>query len=137
MVAAGLDTWEGETPGPYTGTPEAERLEAVKFAVSLGNDVNARTNFGDYPMEGDIDYTLLYYPHNIDKLVDLGVGDPRWNGSTPLIGAIMSNQPSIVQYPGRPGRRRAREDDAGMDPAGCGETVSSAAMQRRSSPPPR
>jgi hypothetical protein len=98
MVAAGLDTWEGETPGPFTGTPEAERLEAVKFAVSLGADVNARANFGDYPMEGDVEYTLLYYPHNIDKLVDLGVGDPRWNGSTPLIGAIMSNQPSIVQY---------------------------------------
>ena len=98
MVAAGLDTWEGETPGPYTGVPEAERLEAVKFAVSLGADVNARANFGDYPMEGDVAYTLLYYPHNIDKLLDLGVGDPRWNGSTPLIGAIMSNQPSIVQY---------------------------------------
>ena len=78
--------------------PEAERLEAVKFAVSLGTDVNARANFGDYPMEGDVAYTLLYYPHNIDKLLDLGVGDPRWNGSTPLIGAIMSNQPSIVQY---------------------------------------
>ena len=98
MVAAGLDSWEGETPGPCTGVPEAERLEAVKFAVSLGADVNARANFGDYPMEGDVAYTLLYYPHNIDKLVDLGVGDPRWNGSTPLIGAIMSNQPSIVQY---------------------------------------
>jgi ankyrin repeat protein len=98
MVAAGLDTWEGETPGPFTGVPEAERLEAVKFAVSLGADVNARANFGDYPMEGDVEYTLLYYPHNIDKLVDLGVGDPRWNGSTPIIGAIMSNQPSIVQY---------------------------------------
>jgi ankyrin repeat protein len=98
MVAAGLDTWEGETPGPFTGVPEAERLEAVKFAVSLGADVNARANFGDYPMEGDVAYTLLYYPHNIDKLLDLGVGDPRWNGSTPLIGAIMSNQPSIVQY---------------------------------------
>jgi ankyrin repeat protein len=98
MVAAGLDTWEGETPGPFTGVPETERLEAVKFAVSLGADVNARTNFGDYPMEGDVEYTLLYYPHNIDKLLDLGVGDPRWNGTTPLIGAIMSNQPSIVQY---------------------------------------
>ena len=98
MVAAGLDTWEGETPGPYTGTPEAERLEAVKLAVALGNDVNARTNFGEYPMDGDVAYTLLYYPHNIDKLLDLGVGDPRWNGTTPLIGAIMSNQPSIVQY---------------------------------------
>jgi ankyrin repeat protein len=98
MVAAGLDTWEGETPGPFTGVPEAERLEAVKLAVALGNDINARANFGDYPMEGDVEYTLLYYPHNIDKLLDLGVGDPRWNGSTPLIGAIMSNQPSIVQY---------------------------------------
>ena len=98
MVAAGLDTWEGETPGPFTGVPEAERLEAVKFAVSLGADVNARAHFGDYSMDGDVAYTLLYYPHNIDKLVDLGVGDPRWNGSTPLIGAIMSNQPSIVQY---------------------------------------
>src|SRR4029453_16146636 len=40
MVAAGLDTWEGETPGPYTGVPEAERLEAVKLTVALGNDVN-------------------------------------------------------------------------------------------------
>ena len=98
MVAAGLDTWEGETPGPFTGTTEAERLEAVKLALSLGNDINARTNFGDYPMEGDVAYTLLYYPHNIDKLLELGVGDPRWNGTTPLIGAIMSNQPSIVQY---------------------------------------
>jgi hypothetical protein len=49
-------------------------------------------------MEGEVAYTLLYYPLNIDKLVDLGVGDPRWTGVTPLIGAIMSNQPSIVQY---------------------------------------
>ena len=98
MVAAGLDTWEGETPGPFTGVPETERLEAVKLAVALGNDVNARANFGDYPMEGDVEYTLLYYPHNMDALVDLGIGDPRWNGSTPLIGAVMSNQPSIVQY---------------------------------------
>jgi uncharacterized protein len=98
MVAAGLDTWEGETPGPYTGVTEAERLEAVKLTVELGNDINARANFGDYPMEGEVAYTLLYYPLNIDKLLELGVGDPRWNGSTPLIGAIMSGQPSIVQY---------------------------------------
>jgi hypothetical protein len=98
MVAAGLDYWEGETPGPFTGVTEAERLDAVKLAVALGNDVNARANFGDYKMDGDVAYTLLYYPHNMDDLLDLGVGDPRWNGSTPLIGAIMSGQPSIVQY---------------------------------------
>ena len=98
MVAAGLDYWEGETPGPFTGVSEAERLEAVKLAVALGNDINARADFGDYPMVGDVAYTLLYYPHNIDDLLTLGVGDPRWDGSTPLIGAIMSGQPSIVQY---------------------------------------
>jgi ankyrin repeat protein len=98
MVAAGLDYWEGEAPGPYTGVSEAERLEAVELAVELGNDVNAQADFGDYPMTGDVEYTLLYYPHNIDDLLNLGVGDPRWDGSTPLIGAIMSGQPSIVQY---------------------------------------
>jgi ankyrin repeat protein len=98
MVAAGLDTWEGETPGPHTGVPEAERLEAVKLAIELGNDVNAVADFGDYEMAGDPEYTLLYYPHNLQELVDLGVGDPRWSGSTALHGSIISNQPSIVQY---------------------------------------
>jgi ankyrin repeat protein len=98
MVAAGMDTWEGETPGPYTGVSEKERLEAVKLALELGNDIHARTNFGDYPMIGDTDYTLLYYPLNIDDLLDLGVGDPRWNGCTALHGAVISNQPSIVQF---------------------------------------
>lgn len=98
MVAAGLDYWEGEAPGPFAGVSEAERLEAVKLAIAAGNDVNAHADFGDYPMTGDTDYTLLYYPHNIDDLLDLGVGDPRWNGSTPLIGAIISDQPTLVQY---------------------------------------
>jgi ankyrin repeat protein len=98
MVAAGLDTWEGETPGPHTGVSEAERLEAVKAALELGNDINAVADFGDYPMIGDPEYTLLYYPHNLKDLQDLGMGDPRWSGSTALHGSIISNQPSIVQY---------------------------------------
>jgi ankyrin repeat protein len=98
MVAAGLDYWEGESPGPFTGVTEAERLEAVKLALQLGNDVNAHADFGDYPMKGEPSYTLMYYPLNIDDLLDKGVGDPRWSGSTPLIGAITSGQPSIVQY---------------------------------------
>ena len=98
MVAAGLDYWEGESPGPFTGVSEAERLDAVKLAVQLGNDVNAQANFGDYPMTGTVEYTLLYYPHNIDDLLRLGVGDPRWSGSTPLIGAVVGNQASIVRY---------------------------------------
>jgi ankyrin repeat protein len=98
MVAAGLDYWEGETPGPHTGVSEEERLEAVKLAVALGNDVNARADFGDFPMTGEPAHTLIYYPHNIDDLVNLGVGDPRWDGCTALHGSIIANQPSITQY---------------------------------------
>jgi hypothetical protein len=98
MVASGLDTWEGETPGPHTGAPEAERLEAVKLAVELGNDVNAHADFGDYPMDGTPEYTLLYYPYNIEDIADLGMGDPRWDDSTALHGSIISGQPSITRY---------------------------------------
>ena len=98
MVACGLDYWQGESPGPFTGVTEAERLEAVKLAIELGNDINGHADFGDYPMVGDTQYTLLYYPLNVDDLLDKGVGDPRWSGSTALIGAVVSGQPSIVQF---------------------------------------
>jgi ankyrin repeat protein len=98
MVAAGLNYYEGETPGPFTGTPEAERLEAVKLALESGNPINARADFGDTPILGDPEYTLIYYPTNIDELAELGAGDPRWDGSTALHGAVVSGQPSIVRY---------------------------------------
>jgi uncharacterized protein len=98
MAASGLGTWEGETPGPFTGCTEAERLEAVKLALYLGNDVNARADFGDFKMVGDPQYTLLYYPLNMDELANKGMGDPRWSGSTALIGAVVSGQSGIVQY---------------------------------------
>ena len=98
MAAAGLGYWQGETPGPYTGCPEAERLDAVKLALDLGNDINAKADFGNFEMTGDPQYTLLYYPLNMDQLVDKGVGDPRWSGSTALIGAVVSGQASIVQF---------------------------------------
>lgn len=98
MAAAGLDYYEGETPGPFNGVPEADRLEAVKLCLELGNDINARTHLGDYPMIGSPAFTLLDYPENMKDLLDLGVGDPRWDGMTPLFGAIISNQPAIVQY---------------------------------------
>lgn len=98
MAASGLGTWEGETPGPFTGSSEAERLEAVKLALALGNDINAHADFGDYRMEGGTEYTLLYYPLNIDELTDKVLGDPRWSGCTALHGAVVSGQPSLVQF---------------------------------------
>jgi hypothetical protein len=98
MGAAGLDYYEGETAGPFSGVSEAERLDAVKLAVQLGNDVNARTNFGNYPMTGSPEATLLRYPDNIKDLLDLEVGDMRFNGMTALHGSVISNQPSITEY---------------------------------------
>jgi uncharacterized protein len=98
IAASGLDYWEGESAGPYTGVSEAERLDAVKLAIELGNDINAAANFGDYQIEGDPEYTLLYYPLNMSQLAAKIPGDPRWSGSTALHAAVVSNQPSIVQY---------------------------------------
>jgi ankyrin repeat protein len=123
MVAAGLDYWEGEAPGPFTGVSEVERLEAVKLAIELGNDVNAVADFGNYRMDGDVAYTLLYYPHNIDELLNLGVGDPRWSGSTPLIGAIMSGQPSLVQLLLDRGARPDTKTKLGWTPLRVAEGV--------------
>jgi ankyrin repeat protein len=98
IAAAGLDYWEGESAGPYTGVSEAERLEAVKLAIQLGNDINAAADFGDYRMEGKPEYMLLYYPLNMSELAAKVPGDPRWSGSTALHAAVVSGQPSIVQY---------------------------------------
>ena len=98
MGAACLDYYEGETAGPFSGVSEAERLDAVKLAVELGNDVNARTTFGDYPMTGTPQDTLLRYPDNIKDILDLGVGDMRFDQMTPLHGAVLCNQNSILEY---------------------------------------
>jgi hypothetical protein len=37
----------------------AERLAAVKLALSLGNDINAHAGFGDFPIEGGGQELLL------------------------------------------------------------------------------
>ncbi|MDQ6664439.1 MAG: ankyrin repeat domain-containing protein [Acidobacteriota bacterium] len=98
MAAAGMGYWEGESAGPFTGCSQSERLQAIKLAIALGNDINAPADFGDYKMEGDPQYTLLYYPLNLDQLVDKVLGDPRWSGSTAIFGAVISGQAGIVQY---------------------------------------
>ena len=67
MAAACLDYYEGETPGPLTGVPEAERLEAVKLALELGNDINAKVHLGDYPMIGTSESMLAHYPDNLRR----------------------------------------------------------------------
>jgi ankyrin repeat protein len=67
----------------------------------LGTDINAQADFGkygDFEMEGDPDYLLLYPPHNVNDLAAWVISDPRWAGCTALHGAVVSNQPKLVQY---------------------------------------
>jgi ankyrin repeat protein len=123
IAAAGLDYWEGEAPGPFTGCSEAERLEAVKLALDLGNDINAHADFGDYPMEGGPQYTLLYYPLNMDQLAGKVLGDPRWSGSTALHGAVVSGQASIVKFLVDRGARVDAETKLGWTPLMLAEGV--------------
>jgi uncharacterized protein len=98
MAAAGLGTWTGETPGPLNGTPEVERLEAVKLAHKLGIDINAVADFGDTPIVGDPIALFTAYPENLDQFPETALGDMRWSGSTALHGAVTTGQNSIVQY---------------------------------------
>jgi hypothetical protein len=35
---------------------------------------------------------------NFEEINNLGFGDPRWNGMSALHAAVLSNQPSILQY---------------------------------------
>jgi ankyrin repeat protein len=123
IAAAGLDYWEGEAPGPFTGCSEAERLDAVKLALDLGNDINAQADFGDYPMVGDPQYTLLYYPLNMDQLSGKVLGDPRWSGSTALHGAVVSGQASIVKFLLERGARADAKTKTGWTPLMLAEGV--------------
>ena len=70
----------------------------VKLAIELGNDINAHADFGDYAMEGDPGYLLLYYPLNMDQLTGKVLGDPRWSGVTALHGAVVSGQAGILKF---------------------------------------
>ncbi len=99
MAAAGVGFWDGESPGPLNGTPEEVRLEAVRLAIELGNDIHAATDFGDTPLVGEGRDLLLRHPLNLLELdAQRDRGDMRWGGSTALHGAAMMGSNLIVQY---------------------------------------
>ena len=123
IAAAGLDYWEGEAPGPFTGCSQEERLAAVKLAIELGNDINAAAVFGDFKMVGDPKYMLLYYPLNQNELSGKVPGDPRWSGSTALHAAVVSGQAGIVQYLVDRGARVDAKTQSGWTPLMLAEGV--------------
>ena len=98
MAAAGLGFWDGESPGIQNGVPESETLEAVKLAWELGNDVNAATDYGNLPLEGDPVGLLRAHPLNLASFPDTALGDMRWGGSTALHGAVLRGANTVVQF---------------------------------------
>ena len=99
MAAAGVGFWDGESPGPLNGTPEETRLEAVRLAIELGNDIHAAADFGDTELVGDGRDLLLRHPLNLLELdAQRDRGDMRWGGSTALHGAAMMGSNLIVRY---------------------------------------
>lgn len=124
MVAAGLGYWDGESSGPLNGTPEAERLEAVKLAMELGgDDVNAVADFGgNVTFDEDGNDLLFSYPRKYSADPTLGprpqtlMGDVRWAGSTALHGAAVMGQPSIIRFLVEKGARLDARNTAGWTP---------------------
>jgi ankyrin repeat protein len=116
MAAAGLGFWDGESPGPESGVPESQALEAVKFTVAAGNDVNAVTDFGATPIEGDPAVLLHRHPLNLREFGEGALGDMRWGGSTALHGAALRGADSIVKYLVEQGARVEARNKLGWTP---------------------
>jgi ankyrin repeat protein len=116
MAAAGLGFWDGESPGPESGVPESQSLEAVKLALELGNDVNAKTDYGGVPIEGDPIVLLKRHPLNLGRFPENALGDMRWGGSTALHGAAVRGANSIIEFLVSKGADPDAKNDLGWTP---------------------
>jgi ankyrin repeat protein len=116
MAAAGLGFWDGESPGPESGVPESQALEAVKLAIELGNDVNAVTDYGSTPIDGDGATLLHRHPLNLEEFGEDALGDMRWGGSSALHGAAIRGADSIIRYLVEKGARVDAKNKLGWTP---------------------
>ena len=112
MAAAGLGFWDGESPGPESGVPESQSLEAVALALELGNDVNAVADYGDTPPENDGVALLRRHFQDLSG----AIGDMRWSGSTALHGAALRGANSIVRFLVEKGARLDARNKVGWTP---------------------
>lgn len=134
MAAAGLGFWDGESPGPTTGVPERETLDAVKLCVALGNDVNAVTDFGDAPLVGDGASLLQSVPLHITKDPRQELGDMRWGGSTALHGAAYRGLDPVVQFLVDKGARVDAKNALGWTPLTVAEGLFAANNYHEANP---
>jgi ankyrin repeat protein len=138
MAAAGIGYWNGETAGPFTGTPESERLEAVKLALDMsGEDVNGVADFGG-KLQFDEDPNNLFFDYSLKYTLDPAVGrrpetalgDVRWAGSTALHGAVITYQLSIIRFLVEKGARLDARNQLGWTPLMLTQGMMNAANAR-------
>jgi ankyrin repeat protein len=131
MAAAGLGFWDGESPGPESGVPESQALEAVKLALELGNDVNAVTDYGQTQVAGDPRVLLRRHPLNLADFGESALGDMRWGGSTALHGAALRGADSIVRFLVEKGARVDARNKLGWTPPTVANGVFVANTEKR------
>ena len=118
-------------PGPESGIPESQALEAVKLCLELGNDVNAVTDYGGTVIAGDPQVLLHRHPLNLAEYADKGLGDMRWGGSTALHGAALRGADSIVRYLVEKGARIDARNKLGWTPLTVANGVFVANTEKR------
>lgn len=135
MAAAGLGFWDGESPGPLSGVPESEAVEAVTLTIALGNDVNATADFGGPALEGDGGTLIRRHPLNFlkydgphDAPLDVvppkdALGDMRWNGSRAIHGAAMRGANAIIRVLVEHGASIDARNGLGWTPLMCAEGI--------------
>ena len=92
------------------------RSPRCKLAVELGNDVNAVTDYGDTPIEGDPAVLLHRHPLNLSQFDETALGDMRWGGSTALHGAAIRGADSIITFLVEHGARVDARNKLGWTP---------------------
>jgi ankyrin repeat protein len=131
MAAAGLGFWDGESPGPESGVPESQALEAVRLTLALGNDVDAVTDYGPTPVEGDGLALLHRHPLNLGSFGDEALGDMRWGGSTALHGAALRGADAIVRFLVESGARVDARNRLGWTPLMVADGIFVANTEKR------
>ena len=132
MAAAGMGSWDYESPSVSNGTPESESLEAVRILVEeTGADVNETTRFGEIHVKGDP--AGLRYRYLVSEEVPTdgtAYGDMRWGNATALHAAAFKGINSVIQYLVDHGGRLDATTSLGWTPAMIADSVFGANLER-------
>jgi ankyrin repeat protein len=131
MAAAGMGSWDYESPSVANGTSERESLEAVKICVETGADVNETTRFAQIHVKGDpagLRYRYLL-PDELPK-DGTAYGDMRWGNATALHAAALRGINIVVQYLVDRGARLDAKTSLGWTPLLIADSLFAANLER-------